>query len=165
MRDGPYHWTETIFPLIGFSVFLFVVVFFIWLGFYSVSIGGPWQDALQLSSCGGVLFGLGIFFMLRRIIRVWRSIRNLSQNFTLTDAVVVDRTIGREHVAYGTAVDVYYVIVRFQPGTLDGHNEDFILQGKVSSKIFESVENGQTIGIKYANNNPLLALFEWEFSS
>jgi hypothetical protein len=87
--------------------------------------------------------------------------RNATQVFlkaaTTTEATVLDCDTQEYEDAYGGKSHTYHVTVRF-----DANGKQMTLKAKVGGELYGRLEQGQTISMRYAKDDPRIALLEGE---
>jgi hypothetical protein len=99
-----------------------------------------------------MVIGVGVFF--RAMVYLTNRYSQLSEQ---SQAIILERRVEIKKDDFGEKWNVYWVVIQFK--TDEGQ---LTLRAQVTKSIYESVEPGATLGMRYNARDPRIALFEGE---
>jgi len=100
-----------------------------------------------------MVIGVGVFF--GAMVYLKNKYGQLSGQ---SQAKILERQVEIKEDNFGERWNVYWVVIQF--GTGEGQ---LTLRAQVTKSIYESVESGATLGVRYHTTDPRIALLEGEW--
>ena len=151
-------------------------VFFFGLGALSTGIGiflsqiltsggetGPSGLEISMTICTTGLFLAGGLVVFALMLRWWLDRRKFMRSFLVATAHVTGRRHERESDDEGPGyISSFYLTVGFSPSGLETSGQRVEIKAKVSEEIYRSFLTGSPITVKYAGEDPRIAILEGE---
>ncbi len=121
-------------PSLGPLVFVFVGLVFVYAGLYTAGL-----DLREW-----------VLAMIHR--RAWQGVQ------VTADGKILDRTVKEHKDSYGNVTRTYWITLKF-----DSTEGSVTLRARVDKEYYERLREGEAVAVRYALENPRLALLEGEW--